>query len=25
VFVVSSWGPFGLHAPERTPAVRTTS
>ncbi len=25
VFVISSWGPLGLHAPERTPAVRTIS
>jgi hypothetical protein len=25
VFVMSSWGPLGLHAPERTPAVRAIS
>ena len=25
VFVISSWGPLGLHAPERTPAVRAIS
>jgi hypothetical protein len=25
VLVISSWGPLGLHAPERTPAVRAIS
>jgi hypothetical protein len=25
VFVISSWGPLGLHALERTPAVRAIS
>ena len=25
VFVISSWGPLSLHAPERTPTVRAIS